>query len=175
MPLQFFVSHKNATEYVWTQSGPSCSVYEDVYFITPVTDTWAPHVIFFFLLSLSPSRRGHGHGEQQQQQHVGSPRAAAAPSSPTARTRPPPFLPRPPFYPRSNRSTIRTPRARQSQPPWAACFRARDRLLFAPSLPYISWASAPRAHASTAPPLPEPFPTLQHPFPPAQPPLPSSV
>ena len=52
--------------------GPAADVYEDVYFITPVTDTWAPHVIFFFLLSssLSPSRRGHGHDEQQ---HVGSP------------------------------------------------------------------------------------------------------
>ena len=24
MPLQFFVFHKNATEYVWTQPGPSC-------------------------------------------------------------------------------------------------------------------------------------------------------
>ena len=58
--------------------GPTAGVYEDVYFITPVTDTWAPHVIFFLLSSLSPSRRSHGHSEQRQQQHVGSPRAAAA-------------------------------------------------------------------------------------------------
>ena len=34
--------------------GPAASIYKDVYFISPITDTWAPHVIFFFLsLSLS--------------------------------------------------------------------------------------------------------------------------
>ena len=37
--------------------GPAAGIYEDVYFISPVTDTQAPHVIFFFLsssLSLHP-------------------------------------------------------------------------------------------------------------------------
>ena len=35
--------------------GPAADVYEDVYFIvaslSPITNTWAAHVIFFFLLS----------------------------------------------------------------------------------------------------------------------------
>ena len=51
MPLQFFVSHKNATEYVWTQPGPSCKRIRRRIFHLPVTDTWAPHVIFFPLSS----------------------------------------------------------------------------------------------------------------------------
>ncbi|XP_066323782.1 carboxylesterase 15-like [Miscanthus floridulus] len=34
--------------------GPAVGVYEDVYFITLVTDTRAPHAIFFFLLSPHP-------------------------------------------------------------------------------------------------------------------------
>jgi len=39
---------------------PAAGVYEDVYFITPVTDTRAPHVIFFFLSSsLSPALSLH--------------------------------------------------------------------------------------------------------------------
>ena len=36
---------------------PAAGIYEDVYFISSVTDTRAPHVIFFFLsssLSLHP-------------------------------------------------------------------------------------------------------------------------
>ena len=46
--------------------GLAANVYEDVYFISLVTVTQAPHVIFFLLLlsslsgTLSPSRRGHG-------------------------------------------------------------------------------------------------------------------
>ena len=52
MPLQFFVSHKNATEYVWTQPGSSCRRIRRRILHLPVTDTRAPHVIFLFLISL---------------------------------------------------------------------------------------------------------------------------
>ena len=41
--------------------GPAADVYEDVYFISPITDTRAPPVIFFFLSSsLSPDGRIEG-------------------------------------------------------------------------------------------------------------------
>ena len=55
MPLQLFVSHKNTTEYVWTQPGPSCKRIRRRILHLPVTDTRAPHVIFFFPLSSSLS------------------------------------------------------------------------------------------------------------------------
>ena len=39
--------------------GPAAGVYEDVYFISHVTDTRTPHAIFFFPLSSSPSSCSH--------------------------------------------------------------------------------------------------------------------
>ena len=61
--------------------GPAADVYEDVYFISPVTDMRAPHVIFFLLFSESLSLRFSLHPERQ---------AAASPLSGLARAPRPP-------------------------------------------------------------------------------------
>ena len=48
--------------------GPAADVYENVQPLSPVTDTWPPHVIFFFLPSSSSlAERVDGDGEKQQQ------------------------------------------------------------------------------------------------------------
>ena len=67
--------------------GPAAGVYEDVYFITPVTDTRALHIIFFLLFSLSPSRRAAAarrqqHVAEQQQQHAAGEQPTSGMSSP---------------------------------------------------------------------------------------------
>jgi len=84
MPLQFFVSHKNATEYVWTQPGLSCRRIRRRILHHPVTDTRAPHVIFFFLLSLHPdaataTTSSSTPAAREQQQHAQPWRAGAPP------------------------------------------------------------------------------------------------
>ena len=89
---------KNTTEYVWTQPGLSYRRIRRRILHLPITDTRAPHVIFF-PLSSSPSiptrprpRRAAAAARrqpassnsstpiarEQQQQHAGSPQAAAA-------------------------------------------------------------------------------------------------
>ena len=61
----------------WAQLQAYTKTYTSSQPLSPVTDTWVPHVIFFFLLSSSSlAERVDGDGEQQQphtaeqQQHV---------------------------------------------------------------------------------------------------------
>ena len=119
--------------------GPAVGVYEDVYFISPITDTRAPHVIFFLFFSLRFSL----HPERQ---------AAASPLPGLARA------PRPPTTDHLRFHTLhRWHRSDTTRPPrcFLSSIRAHSAIAALSQAPPSPWPhrgralrSAPRHHRS---------------------------
>jgi len=123
--------------------GPAAGVYEDVYFISPVTDTRAPYVIFFLLFSESLSPVLSLHPERQ---------AAASPLPGLARA------PRPPTTDHLRFHTLhRWHRSDTTRPPrcFLSSIRAHSAIAALSQAPPPPWPhrgralrSAPRHHRS---------------------------